>query len=95
MQESIEINPEWIIWSRKSLNYTLESASKKLKIKESTLAKWEETGILTYKNMNKLAKVYDVSPLLFLNNTPPPKIEQYVKDYRTMNDKRIISSPEI
>jgi Zn-dependent peptidase ImmA (M78 family) len=45
--------------------------------------------------MNRLAKVYDVSPLLFLNNTPPPKIEQYVKDYRTMNDKRLISSPEI
>lgn len=95
MTESIEINPEWIIWSRKSLNYTLESASKKLKINESTLAQWEETGVLTYKNMNKLARVYDVSPLLFLNNTPPPKIEQYVKDYRTMNDKRIISSPEI
>ena len=95
MTECIEINPEWIIWSRKSLNYTLESASKKLKIKESTLAKWEETGVLTYKNMNKLAKAYDVSPLLFLNNTPPPKIEQYVKDYRTMNDKRIKSSPEI
>ncbi|RAP54602.1 MAG: hypothetical protein BZ137_01325 [Methanosphaera sp. rholeuAM130] len=95
MTESIEINPEWIIWSRKSLNYTLESASKKLKINESTLAQWEETGVLTYKNMNKLAKVYDVSPLLFLNNTPPPKIEQYVKDYRTMNDKRITSSPEI
>ena len=95
MTESIEINPEWIIWSRKSLNYTLESASKKLKVKESTLAKWEQTGVLTYKNMNKLAKVYDVSPLLFLNNTPPPKIEQYVKDYRTMNDKRILSSPEI
>lgn len=95
MTESIKINPEWIIWSRKSLNYTLESASKKLKVQESTLSKWEETGILTYKNMNKLAKVYDVSPLLFLNNTPPPKIEQYVKDYRTMNDKRILSSPEI
>ena len=95
MTESIEINPEWIIWSRKSLNYTLESASKKLKIKESTLAQWEQTGKLTYKNMNRLAKVYDVSPLLFLNNTPPPKIEQYVKDYRTMNDKRLISSPEI
>lgn len=95
MTESIQINPEWIIWSRKSLNYTRESASRKLKIKESTLAKWEETGILTYKNMNKLAKIYDVSPLLFLNNTPPPKIEQYVKDYRTMNDKRILSSPQI
>ena len=95
MTESIKINLEWIIWSRKSLNYTLESASKKLKVQESTLSKWEETGILTYKNMNKLAKIYDVSPLLFLNNTPPPKIEQYVKDYRTMNDKRILSSPEI
>ncbi|MBE6487442.1 MAG: ImmA/IrrE family metallo-endopeptidase, partial [Methanosphaera stadtmanae] len=95
MTDCIEVNPEWIIWSRKSLNYTIESASKKLKIKESTLEKWEETGILTYKNINKLANVYDVSPLLFLNNTPPPKIEQYVKDYRTMNDKRILSSPEI
>ncbi len=95
MTQNIEINPEWIIWSRKSLNYTLETASKKIKVKEATLAQWEKTGILTYKNMNKLAKLYDVSPLLFLNNTPPPKIEQYIKDYRTMNDKRLISSPEI
>lgn len=95
MVQSITVNPEWIIWSRKSLNYTLETASKKLKVNEYTLAQWESTGELTYKNMNKLANLYDVSPLLFLNNTPPPKIEQYIKDYRTMNDKRIISSPEI
>lgn len=95
MVQSITVNPEWIIWSRKSLNYTLESASKKLKINEYTLAQWESTGELTYKNMNRLAKLYDVSPLLFLNNTPPPEIEQYIKDYRTMNDKRILSSPEI
>ena len=95
MTQYIEINPEWIIWSRKSLNYSVELASKKLKIHESTLQEWEKTGILTYKNINKLANIYDVSPLLFLNNTPPPKIEQYVKDYRTMNDKRLISRPEI
>ncbi|WP_323736363.1 XRE family transcriptional regulator [Methanosphaera sp. ISO3-F5] len=95
MSQSITVNPKWIIWSRKSLNYTLKSASKKLKITEYTLAQWESTGELTYKNMNKLAKLYDVSPLLFLNNTPPPEIEQYIKDYRTMNDKRILSSPEI
>lgn len=95
MKQTIEVNPEWIIWSRKSLNYTTESASKKLKIQESTLKQWEETGVLTYKNLNKLANLYDVSPLLFLNNTTPPKIEQYIKDYRTMNDKRILSSPEI
>ena len=95
MVQSITVNPEWIIWSRKSLNYTLESASKKLKINEYTLAQWESTGELTYKNMNRLAKLYDVSPLLFLNNTPPPETEQYIKDYRTMNDKRILSSPEI
>ena len=95
MSQRIEVNPEWIIWSRKSLNYTIESASKKLKIKESTLEEWESNGILTYKNINRLANLYDVSPLLFLNNTPPPKIEQYIKDYRTMNDKRILSSPDI
>lgn len=95
MVQSITVNPEWIIWSRKSLNYTIESASKKLKINKYTLAQWESTGELTYKNMNRLAKLYDVSPLLFLNNTPPPEIEQYIKDYRTMNDKRILSSPEI
>lgn len=95
MVQRIEVNPEWIIWSRKSLNYTVESASKKLKIKESTLREWESTGVLTYKSLNKLANLYDVSPLLFLNNTTPPKIEQYIKDYRTMNDKRILSSPDI
>lgn len=95
MSQIIEVNPEWIIWSRKSLNYTTESASKKLKIKESTLKEQESTGILTYKNINKLANLYDVSPLLFLNNTPPPKIEQFIKDYRTMNDKRILSNPDI
>ena len=95
MTQCIEVNPEWIIWSRKSLNYTIESASKKLKIKESTLEEWETNGILTYKNINRLANLYDVSPLLFLNNTPPPEIEQYIKDYRTMNDKRILSSPDI
>lgn len=95
MSQSIEVNPEWIIWSRKSLNYSVEGASKKLKIKPSTLEEWELTGRLTYKNINKLANLYDVSPLLFLNNTPPPEIEQYIKDYRTMNDKRILSSPEI
>lgn len=95
MSQSIEVNPEWIIWSRKSLNYSVEAASKKLKIKPSTLEEWELTGHLTYKNINKLANLYDVSPLLFLNNTPPPEIEQYIKDYRTMNDKRILSSPDI
>lgn len=95
MVQNIEVNPEWIIWSRKSLNYSVELASKKLKIKKSTLEEWESTGHLTYKNLNKLANLYDVSPLLFLNNSTPPKIEQYIKDYRTMNDKRILSSPEI
>ncbi len=95
MVQNIEVNPEWIIWSRKSLNYSVDLASKKLKIKKSTLEEWESTGHLTYKNLNKLANLYDVSPLLFLNNSTPPKIEQYIKDYRTMNDKRILSSPEI
>ncbi len=95
MSQSIKVNPEWIIWSRKSINYTTELASKKLKIKKSTLEEWETSGVLTYKNLNKLAHLYDVSPLLFLNNTTPPKIEQYIKDYRTMNDKRILSNPDI
>ena len=95
MSQSIKVNPEWIIWSRKSINYTTELASKKLKIKKSTLEEWETSGVLTYKNLNKLANLYDVSPLLFLNNTTPPKIEQYIKDYRTMNDKRILSNPDI
>ena len=58
MSQSIEVNPEWIIWSRKSLNYSVEGASKKLKIKPSTLEEWELTGRLTYKNINKLANLY-------------------------------------
>lgn len=95
MSQKIKVNPEWLIWSRKTLNYDVDTASKKLKIKETTLYEWECDGVLTYKNLNKLANLYDVSPLLFLNNTPPPKIEQYVKDYRTMNDKYFASNPEI
>ena len=95
MSQKIKVNPEWLIWSRKTLNYDVNTASKRLKIKETTLYEWECDGVLTYKNLNKLANLYDVSPLLFLNNTPPPKIEQYVKDYRTMNDKYFASNPEI
>lgn len=95
MTDEIKVNPDWIIWSRKTLNYTTKEASKKLKISEKTLLDWEESGLITYKNMNRLANLYDVSPLLFLNNSPPPKIAQYIKDYRTMNDKKIRTNPMI
>ena len=60
MSQSIKVNPEWIIWSRKSINYTTELASKKLKIKKSTLEEWETSGVLTYKNLNKLKEIKKV-----------------------------------
>ena len=78
MSQKIKVNPEWLIWSRKTLNYDVDTASKKLKIKETTLYEWECDGVLTYKNLNKLANLYEELSESAPTSVGPKKVEQSV-----------------
>ena len=61
------INPEMLIWARKTSSLSLEIAARKLKQKEDTIRLWEEGKTApTFKQLLKICQVYKrpVSPLL-------------------------------
>ena len=95
MTEIIKINQQWLKYARESLKYTKKEVSRELNKNVSTIEQWEKTGEIPYNELEKIAKLYDVNSLFFLNNTPPTKIKNEIVDFRTIKNKETSNTPEI
>lgn len=71
-----------------------KEVAKKMRISEDVLDKWENTGKITYSQLNKLAKIYKQAPYIFFNGNPPIK-EKEITDFRTVKNKEIKKTPNI
>lgn len=76
------IEPQLLIWARKSAGMSIEIAAKKLQISSDSLTAWEKTGGLTTKQLRKAAQVYKQSfAAFYLSESPEPFVPP-IRDYR-------------
>jgi len=90
--DELQVNKEWLVWARRKSHMTKTSLARKMNVSEETVTYWETTGRLDYATLNKLATIYDKSPILFFSKTRPKYDNSYL-DYRTLETyKKGISS---
>ncbi len=78
------INPEMLIWARKTSSLSLEIAARKLKQKEDTIRLWEEGKTApTFKQLLKICQVYKRPVPLFYLEKPPEGFKP-LEDYRRL-----------
>ena len=85
----VEINPKVLIWARSALGYSESELSKKLKIKESLLKKWESGEERpSFAQLKKVADFLKRPTTTFLLNEVPPA-EPLPKDFRVLEEADI------
>lgn len=88
MEQSINVNPDVLAWSRKSLNMDLQRASKLSKIPQDVIKQFESGKKPNLDELNALAKAYNKS-LASLLLYEPPKEKPLPNDRRTVNSAQI------
>lgn len=84
MSESIEaiINPELLIWARKSAGLSISDAAKKAQVSEDKLSDWElGKSMLSISQLRKLGKIYK-RPIAVFYLPEPPVTFDAIRDYR-------------
>ncbi len=88
MGRSIEaiVNPEVLVWARKSSRLTVDIAAKKLGVSPERLNEWE-SGTLrpTINQLRKMGEVYK-RPLAVFYLAEPPKTFDVMRDFRRLPD---------
>lgn len=80
------INPEMLIWSRKTVNLTDDLAAQKIGISIETLNDWEEgSSFPTIKQLYRVAHIYQ-RPFSLFYLPHPPKHFKALKDFRKFPD---------
>lgn len=92
--EILQTNKNWLIWARKSAHFDKKTVANRANVSKEKLEKWEHTGQLTYPQLLKLSKIYQISPHLFFNGNDPV-YEQDIYDFRSKNNKPVEISPKI
>ena len=90
------IEPELLVWARKSAGMTLEHAAQRLQISAESLKDWERGSKLTTKQLRKAANLYKQSFAAFYLNEAPDPFVPPVRDYRHLPETaRGKLSPEL
>jgi len=93
----VKINPNILIWARKSAKYEIEEISQKMEMDSNEMEKLEKgEKTLTYVQLLKLAEYYQRPAMLFFNPNMPPFEPDTLHDFRTLpkkTDKKI--SPKV
>ncbi|MBU2714214.1 ImmA/IrrE family metallo-endopeptidase [Zooshikella harenae] len=78
-----EINPELLVWARKSIRMDIVYAAKKLRVAEKKLEDWE-SGVEqpTIRQLRSIAKSYKINFGAFFLPEPPELFNSPVKDFR-------------
>lgn len=78
------VNPELLVWARKSAGLTLEEAANKTQVKVERLVNWEEGQRRpTINQLRKLGRAYQ-RPLAVFYLPKPPKDFQVMRDFRRL-----------
>lgn len=92
--EILKINGEWLKWARETAYFDLDSISKRINESPETILKWEEEGIISFKDLEKISKEYKRPTTIFFNNDSPIYPNE-IPDFRTLDSKKIPITPEI
>jgi len=90
------INPELLIWARKTAGLSIEISAKKAQIKEQYLVSWEKgQSYPSIPQLIKLSKIYK-RPISVFYLPEPPKLFASLRDYRRLpNQPPPILSPQL
>ena len=85
----VNVNPDIIRWALKTINMPEDVLINKMKINRNKFKKWlNNTDRLTYIQLQKLAKIVNVSPLIFLSDKiPEDKPMNVFRTYTGTRDK--------
>ncbi len=81
--DELQVNKEWLIWARRKKHMSKSSLARQMNVSEETVTYWETTGRIDYSTLNKIATIYDKSPILFFSKDRPSYDNPY-PDYRTL-----------
>jgi len=88
---SLHLHPEVLQWARYRARLSEADLAKKMTLKEERVENWEENGLLTLKQAQKLAKATN-TPIGYLFLKEPPVEKLPIKDFRTVGSGEV-SSP--
>lgn len=86
-QPGVSVNPEILKWARESAGFSVEEVSKKLRLAESTIRKWESGE--KEPDVRKLEKLAEVCkrPLAVFLLSQPPVDHPLPNDFRTLPEE--------
>lgn len=90
------VEPELLVWARKSARYDVDGAAKRVRVSPERLASWEAGDARpTVKQLRALGKVYG-RPLAIFYLAEPPRDAQPLRDYRRVwGDAERVMSPQL
>ena len=90
------INPELLVWARKSIGLTPEDAAKKISVKQERLESWEKGELKpTIKQLRKLGNIYK-RPIAVFYLSGKPKDFLPIRDFRRLSKKiEAVRSPQL
>ncbi len=87
--------PEVLRWARKRARLSEGALAKKMGVKQDKVEEWEESGELTFKQAEKLAKQTH-TPIGYLFLPTPPMEKLPIPDFRTLQSEELRQpSPEL
>jgi len=90
------VNPQLLVWARRSAGFTLDAAAKKAQVDSDRLAGWEQGQQRpTISQLRKLSEAYNRSITVFFLPEPPEDFPE-IHDFRRLpDDKKLIESPTL
>lgn len=85
---SLALQPDVLKWARERAGFAVSEYARKAKVKPEKIRQWEQTGELTFSQMEALAQ-HTHTPIghLFLNK--PLKEKLSIPDFRTVGDRAV------
>jgi Zn-dependent peptidase ImmA (M78 family) len=88
---SLALQPDVLKWARERAGFAVSEYAKKAKVKPEQVLKWEQTGELTFGQVEALAK-HTHTPIGYLFLKKPLKEGLSIPDFRTVGD-RVVGEP--
>lgn len=82
------VNPEMLRWARNRAALTLDALASSMHVSADRIEGWEESGELTLKQLEKLAKT-TFTPVGYLFLNEPPVETLPIPDLRTVGNRRV------
>ena len=83
---TIDLQPRLLQWARQRARLTEEVMAEKMGVSPEKVAEWEQSGCLTFKQAEKLAKVTH-TPFGYLFLSVPPDERLPIPDFRTVGSR--------